>query len=108
VGRCLRGWSIRQSRQKGVVRAPPPTASSPRSDGDITIIDPAIKKTLRMADLHVRDYSPWEGWPVEGWPTTVLLRGKVMVANGQLLGSPGDGQLIPHKIDPRVLRRPAF
>jgi len=38
-----------------------------------------------MADLHVRDYSPWEGWQVEGWPTTVILRGKVMVANGQLL-----------------------
>jgi hypothetical protein len=31
-----------------------------------------------------------------------------MVANGQLLGSPGDGQLIPRKIDPKVLRRPAF
>jgi len=29
-----------------------------------------------MADLHVRDYSPWEGWQVEGWPTTVILRGK--------------------------------
>jgi dihydropyrimidinase len=78
------------------------------SDADITIIDPAIKKSLRMADLHVRDYSPWEGWQVEGWPTTVILRGKVMVANGQLLGSPSDGQLIARKIDPRVLRRPAF
>src|SRR6266850_1189376 len=78
------------------------------SDADITIIDPAIKKTLRMADLHVRDYSPWEGWQVEGWPTTVILRGKVMVANGQLLGAPSDGQLIARKIDPRVLRRPAF
>src|SRR5919106_1396254 len=78
------------------------------SDADIAIIDPAIKKTLRMDDLHVRDYSPWEGWQVEGWPTTVILRGNVMVANGQLLGSPTDGQLIPRKIDPRVLRRPAF
>jgi dihydropyrimidinase len=78
------------------------------SDADIAIIDPAIKKTLRMTDLHVRDYSPWEGWPVEGWPTTVILRGKVMVMNGELLGSPGDGKLVPRKIDPRVLRRPAF
>ena len=52
--------------------------------------------------------SPWEGWQVEGWPTTVILRGKVMVANGQLLGLPTDGQLIPRKIDPRVLRRAAF
>jgi hypothetical protein len=31
-----------------------------------------------------------------------------MVANGRLLGSPTDGQLMPRKIDPRVLRRPAF
>ena len=78
------------------------------SDADIAIIDPSAKKALSMDDLHVRDYSPWEGWEVEGWPTTVLLRGKVMVDNGQLLGSPNDGQLIPRKIDPAVLQRPAF
>lgn len=78
------------------------------SDADIAIIDPSAKKSLSMDDLHVRDYSPWEGWEVEGWPTTVLLRGKVMVDNGQLLGSPNDGQLIPRKIDPAVLQRPAF
>ncbi|MCH8350611.1 MAG: amidohydrolase family protein [Chloroflexi bacterium] len=78
------------------------------SDADIAIIDPSAKKNLSMDDLHVRDYSPWEGWEVEGWPTTVLLRGKVMVDNGQLLGSPNDGQLIPRKIDPAVLQRPAF
>jgi len=78
------------------------------SDADITLIDPTVKKTLAMTDLHLRDYSPWEGWEIEGWPTTVLLRGKVMVDNGRLLGSPTDGQLIPRKIDPLVLRRPAF
>ena len=78
------------------------------SDADLAIIDPSAKKALSMDDLHVRDYSPWEGWEVEGWPTTVLLRGKVMVDNGQLLGSPNDGQLIPRKIDPAVLQRPAF
>ena len=78
------------------------------SDADFAIIDPTVKKALAMADLHVRDFSPWEGWVVEGWPTTVLLRGKVMVDKGQLLGSPNDGQLIPRKIDPAVLQRPAF
>lgn len=78
------------------------------SDADITIIDPSIKKTLSMNDLHLRDYSPWEGWEIEGWPTTVMQRGKVMVDGGQLLGAPDDGQLVPRKIDPVVLRRPAF
>lgn len=78
------------------------------SDADFAIIDPEAKKTLAAADLHVRDYSPWEGWAVEGWPTTVILRGKIMVDNGQLLGGPDDGRLLLRKIDQRVLNRPAF
>ena len=86
--------------RKGVIAA--------GSDADITVIDPSVKKTLTMNDLHVRDYSPWDGWEVEGWPTTVMLRGKIMVDKGQLLGDGNDGQLIPRKIDSRVLQRPAF
>ncbi len=78
------------------------------SDADIAIIDPSVKKPLTMEDLHVRDYSPWEGWQVRGWPTTVILRGKIMVENGKLLGEPTQGQLIPRKIDASVLQRPAF
>ncbi len=78
------------------------------SDADIAIIDPSVKKSLTMNDLHLRDYSPWEGWPVEGWPTTVMLRGKVMVEEGRLLGSPTDGRLLFRKIEPSVLQRPAF
>ena len=76
------------------------------SDADVAIIDPAVKKSLAMAELHVRDYSPWEGWEIEGWPTTVILRGKIMVENGQLLGGPDHGQLILRKVDQSVLQRP--
>ena len=78
------------------------------SDADFAIIDPSVRKPLAIPDLHVRDYSPWEGWGIQGWPTTVILRGKVMVEGGQLLGGPNDGQLILRKIDPAVLQRPAF
>ena len=81
---------------------------APGSDADFAIIDPSFKKRLTMDDLHLRDYSPWEGWEVSGWPTTVILRGKVMVDNGQLLGDPNDGQLVRRRIDPAVLQRPAF
>ncbi len=83
-------------------------AIAPGSDADFAIIDPGIRKRLTMDDLHLRDYSPWEGWEVQGWPTTVILRGKVMVDNGELLGDPGDGQLVQRRIDPAVLQRPAF
>ncbi len=86
--------------QKGVI--------APGSDADFAIIDPAIHKRLTMDDLHLRDYSPWEGWEIFGWPTTVILRGKVMVDDGELLGSPSDGQRVRRRIDPAVLQRPAF
>ena len=86
--------------QKGVI--------APGSDADFAIIDPTIHKRLTMDDLHLRDYSPWEGWEVFGWPTTVILRGKVMVDNGQLVGTPDDGQRVRRRIDPAVLQRPAF
>ena len=59
-----------------------------------------------MSDLHVRDYSPWEGWEVAGWPTTVILRGKIMGENGELLGDGNDGQLILRKVDQSILQRP--
>ena len=78
------------------------------SDADITIIDPSVKKALTIDDLHLRDYSPWEGWEIEGWPTTVILRGNIMVDNGRLVGQPTVGQLVPRKIDLGVLGRPVF
>ena len=77
------------------------------SDADIVLIDPSIKKTLTKEDFHVSDYSPWEGWRVEGWPVTTILRGKVIVENGKLAASLGYGQLVPRKVDPVILRRPA-
>lgn len=65
------------------------------SDADIAIWDPDLKRTVAHADLHDgADYSPYEGMTLTGWPVTVLLRGKVMVENGELRGRPGDGNYL--------------
>jgi dihydropyrimidinase len=79
---------------------------APGSDADIALIDPAIRKALAREDFHVSDYSPWEGWQVSGWPVMTLLRGKLIAERGRLLGSVGDGRLLPRRIDQAVLRRP--
>jgi dihydropyrimidinase len=81
-------------------------AIAPGSDADIVLIDPNIRKNLSMADLHISDYSIWEGWEIQGWPVFTMLRGKVMVENGRLHGVLGTGQLIPRKIDSAILTRP--
>ena len=62
--------------------------------------------SLTLDDLHLEDYSIWEGWHVHGWPVTTVLRGRVMVEDRQLVGAAGEGRLIERRIAPEVARRP--
>ena len=79
------------------------------SDADLVLWDPSIERTISMDELHHDgDYSPWEGWQVRGWPVTTILRGRVVVERGQLVGSPGDGRFVKRKLDDGVLAAPAF
>ncbi|MBI4629875.1 MAG: amidohydrolase family protein [Candidatus Rokubacteria bacterium] len=80
---------------------------APGSDADFALIDPSVKKTLAREDFHVTDYSPWEGWPVQGWPVVTILRGRVIAERGKLLGTTADGRLLTRKIDGTILARPA-
>jgi dihydropyrimidinase len=80
----------------------------PGSDADIALIDPSLRKPLGLADLHAADHSVWEGWEIQGWPVMTILRGKVVVDHGKLLGDPADGRLIGGRKTPaEVLRGPA-
>ncbi len=79
---------------------------APGSDADLVLIDPSVRKRLAREDFHVSDYSPWEGWDVRGWPVTTILRGKVIVDRGRLLGSTSDGRLVPRRIEVATLNRP--
>jgi dihydropyrimidinase len=81
-------------------------AIAPGSDADFVLIDPRIKKTLTRDDFHVSDYSPWEGWPVSGWPVTTILRGQLIAERGKLLGTATNGRLLTRRIDSAVLARP--
>lgn len=62
-------------------------------DADIAIWDPDARRTIRHADLNDgADYTPYEGLEIHGWPTTVVLGGKVMIRDGALTGRRGDGR----------------
>jgi dihydropyrimidinase len=65
------------------------------SDADLVIFDPAWERTLSRPMLHQRvDYTPYEGWAVQGYPRTVLSRGRVMVRDGEFVGEAGDGRFV--------------
>ncbi len=80
---------------------------APGSDADIVLIDPNIKKQLAREDFHISDYSIWEGFEIEGWPTTTILRGTVVMENGQLNATLGGGQFLRRKVDSNITNRPA-
>jgi dihydropyrimidinase len=65
------------------------------SDADIVVFDPEKKVTISAATHHSKsDYNLFEGTEVTGSPEVVLLRGKVIVENGELVGRPGDGHFV--------------
>lgn len=71
---------------------------APGSDADLLIFDPEREMTISAANQHQRvDYTPYEGIPVQGVPDTVLLRGRVIVKEGQYVGGEGGGQFLARK-----------
>ena len=82
-------------------------AIQPGSDADLVLIDPDMKKTLTLDDLHAdADYSIWEGFACQGYPVLTMLRGKVIVDQGQLVGSSTDGQWLKRRVSGDIISRP--
>ncbi len=83
-------------------------AIQPGSDADLVLIDPNMEKTLALDDLHAdSDYSIWEGFLCQGYPVLTMLRGKVIVEQGQLVGSATDGQWLKRRVSGDIISRPA-
>lgn len=69
------------------------------ADADITLIDPA--RSMRIASERMQsrsDFDPYEGFEAVGWPVMTLVRGRVVVADGQLVGEPGYGELTKRRL----------
>jgi dihydropyrimidinase len=81
-------------------------AIAPGSDADITVLDPALRRTLKADELHETDYSPWEGREVAVWPSLTILRGHVAVEDGILHARQGGGQFQKRKIDQSFIDGP--
>src|SRR6187399_2430025 len=60
------------------------------ADADVVVFDPERRRTITAAtQMSKSDYNLYEGTEVVGDVDTVLLRGQVIVENGELVGKPG-------------------
>ena len=64
-------------------------------DADIVLFDPAARRTLRAAELHhTSDYTPYEGFEVDGAVRDVVVRGADVVRDGAFVGRRGFGRYV--------------
>lgn len=74
--------------QKGTLR--------PGADADLVIID--LRKAQVVTPNLVRTaagYTLFDGRELKGWPILTMLRGKVIMRDGELTVQPGYGQFVP-------------
>ncbi|HEY3110318.1 MAG TPA: dihydropyrimidinase [Chloroflexota bacterium] len=65
------------------------------SDADLAIWDAALTRPVEAARMQTNaDYSPYEGWPVTGWPIVTISRGEVVYQDGAIVGDAGRGRLV--------------
>lgn len=74
---------------------------APGFDADIVLWDPNRKETISQSLMHHgADYTPYEGMEVTGWPVMTVLRGKVVMEDGRIVGEPGDGGFLKRSLSP--------
>jgi len=68
---------------------------APGADADIVLFDPTREVTISAPTLHQNcDYTPYEGMRVRGWVRTVLVRGQLIIEEGEFKGKRGTGKYL--------------
>jgi dihydroorotase len=56
-------------------------------DADLTLVDLAASRVLRDSDMASRaGWTPFDGMRVTGWPMITIVRGRIVMREGQLVG----------------------
>lgn len=74
---------------------------APGFDADIVIWDAERSVTLSNALMqHAIDYTPYEGMTVTGWPVMTLARGRIVMEEGRVTATEGQGRFLQADLSP--------
>ena len=66
------------------------------ADADVTIVDLTKESVIDRARLHSKSkLTPFHGWRVKGMPVYTIIRGSVVVKNGEIYGTPSGEHIKP-------------
>ena len=78
---------------------------APGTDADIVIFDPEREHTISARTHHTKaDYNLYEGTTVLGAPEIVMVRGNILVEDGELVAEPGVGRFVERARFGQVLK----
>ena len=65
------------------------------SDADIVLVDleKEQKVTPDLLQSH-SDYTIYDGMTLKGWPVITIVRGQIVMEDGQVVGKPGYGKFV--------------
>lgn len=70
------------------------------SDADLAIVDMDWERKVTTDMLSSgSDFSIYEGWKLRGWPVRTLVRGRTVMEDGKVVGSPGYGKYLRRAAD---------
>src|SRR5918992_3437599 len=76
--------------QKGAIRI--------GSDGDLTIVDLNKEGVIRDDDLHSKNHvTPFDGDKLRGMPVGTVVRGQILMRDGQIVGNPAGRMVRPNR-----------
>lgn len=71
------------------------------SDADVVIVDLEKEQALDKSRMHdVYSYSAYDGWNVKGCPIMTMVRGTVVMKDGEIVGEPGYGKFFEADLPP--------
>ena len=66
------------------------------SDADLVLVDLQHKDVIRQSHLHsMNRITPYDGWDVQGLPRVTILRGRVIMRDGEVVGTPSGDLISP-------------
>lgn len=78
---------------------------APGADADLVLVDLARRETIRADRLASRGkVEVYDGMAVEGWPVMTLVRGRIVMREGEILAEPGWGRMVNPQMPPPAPR----
>ena len=66
------------------------------SDADLVVVDLNLSKKVDVEKMYskARENTPYKGWILKGWQVMTIVKGEIVMNDGEVLGKAGFGEFV--------------